>query len=318
MTDTRVARRAALTALAFSALFIPALLTACGGSPPPPLRFAPLSWDYLAPLKLNVAAIDIDDSWTPRAGAREKGFLAPTPPVSALRKMAEDRLIPGGTSGRAVFVIDDASIVQTHENYLGSFAVHLDVTTFGRHPQRLCRGAGHAHPHHQRRQPQRGAGRAVRHGQADDVGHEHRVRVPDSTARCATICRPPSRRRRRRVRWKSWNWRRRQPSRKPPHFPRTPRLRTSRLRSLPRHSLPRHLPPLPSPGRSPRRCLSPARRRSGTLLLSVADAPGDAYRSVWRPATLPGQEGTGQTPRQGRGTTGARSKEAARLWPEAL
>ena len=129
MTDTRVARRAALTALLFSALFIPALLTACGAPPPPPLRFAPLGWDYLAPLKLNVAAIDIDDSWTPRAGAREKGFLAPTPPVSALRKMAEDRLIPGGTSGRAVFVIDDASIVQTRENYLGSFAVHLDVTT---------------------------------------------------------------------------------------------------------------------------------------------------------------------------------------------
>ncbi len=121
MTTPRVARRAA-----FTALFLPVLLTACGG-PPPPVRFAPLSWDYLQPLKLNVATVDVDTSWVSRAGSREKGFLAPTPPVDALRRMAEDRLIPGGASGRAVFVIDDASIVQLRESYQGNFAVHLDV-----------------------------------------------------------------------------------------------------------------------------------------------------------------------------------------------
>ena len=125
MTANRVSRRAALTVLS---LGLPALLTACGG-PAVPVTFAPLGWDYLPPLKLNVAVIDIDDAWKPAPGKRDRGFLAPTPPVDALRKMAEDRLVAVGNSGRAGFVIDDASIVQSRENYVATFAVHLDVGT---------------------------------------------------------------------------------------------------------------------------------------------------------------------------------------------
>lgn len=125
MTANRVSRRAALTALS---LCLPALLTACGG-PPVPTSFAPLSWDYLPPLKLNVASIDIDDSWAPGSGRRDQGMLAPTPPVEALRKMAEDRLVAAGTSGRAVFVIEEASIVQSRDKYAGTFAVRLDIST---------------------------------------------------------------------------------------------------------------------------------------------------------------------------------------------
>ncbi len=128
MTANRVSRRAALTAFSVSVLALPVLLSACGESEPPP-TFRPLGWEYLTPLKLNVARVDIDDSWTPRAGTREKGFLAPTPPVDALRKMAEDRLIAGGSSGRAAFVIEDASIAQVRSNYVGRFAVRLDMRT---------------------------------------------------------------------------------------------------------------------------------------------------------------------------------------------
>jgi len=78
---------------------------------------------------LTVASIDIDDAWKPAPGKRDRGFLAPTPPVDALRQMAEDRLVAAGNSGRAGFVIDDASIVQSRENYVATFAVHLDVAT---------------------------------------------------------------------------------------------------------------------------------------------------------------------------------------------
>jgi hypothetical protein len=124
MPVNRVSRRAALGGVLVAAC----LLAGCGGGGPPP-SFAPLGWDYLPPLKLNVGAIDIDDSWTPRAAGRERGNLAPVAPVAALRQMAEDRLIAGGTSGRAVFVIDDASITQSRDIYVGSFVVHLDISS---------------------------------------------------------------------------------------------------------------------------------------------------------------------------------------------
>jgi hypothetical protein len=123
MPPTRVSRRAALTAP-----LLALALAACAG-PPVPTSFERLSWDYLSRLRLNVASIAIDDSWTPRAGTREIGHLAPTPPLDALRRMAEERLVAGGNSGRATYVIADASIVQTRDSYVGSFAVRLDVTT---------------------------------------------------------------------------------------------------------------------------------------------------------------------------------------------
>lgn len=125
MTANRVSRRAALTALS---LCLPALLAACGRSSPP-TSFAPLGWDYLPPLKLNVAVVNIDDAWVPNSDGPDLGDLAPTPPVAALRKMAEDRLVAAGTSGQASFVIDDASIVQSRDKYQGTFAVHLDIST---------------------------------------------------------------------------------------------------------------------------------------------------------------------------------------------
>ena len=102
------------------------LLLARCGTPEAP-TFEPLRYDYLTKIKLNVARIDIDDSWVPRGADRHVEFLAPTPPLDALRHMAEDRLVPGGTSGRALFAIDDASIIKAGDSYRAIFAVHLDI-----------------------------------------------------------------------------------------------------------------------------------------------------------------------------------------------
>jgi hypothetical protein len=117
MPDMKLTRRAAF--------ILPLLLAACAATPPK--VFEPLDYSYLTKLKLDVGNIEIDDSWVPRGGGRHVEYLAPTRPIVALRRMAEQRLVPGGTAGRAVFTIDDASIFQGPSRYEGSLAVHLEV-----------------------------------------------------------------------------------------------------------------------------------------------------------------------------------------------
>lgn len=110
------------------ALLLP-LLAACGPSDIKPQIYPPPTYDYLTKLQLNVAAIDIDDSWQPRNPKADIAKLAPTPPADALRIMAQDRLIPAGTTGHATFVIDEASIEIDRGRYEGRMRVHLDVAT---------------------------------------------------------------------------------------------------------------------------------------------------------------------------------------------
>ncbi len=109
-------------------LLVPLAAAACatdGGEAQ--TAFDPLSFDYLTKLRLSVGSVDIDDRWRPVLDSRDIGFLSPVSPISALRQMAEQRLLPGGGPGRAVFVIDQASLVVAQGLYLGNFAVHLDV-----------------------------------------------------------------------------------------------------------------------------------------------------------------------------------------------
>jgi hypothetical protein len=106
-------------------MLLPLVLAACGGRPPPH-NFPPLTYDYLLPLRLNVASVDVQDNWTPNSGA-DVGALSPQPPAEALERMARDRLFPAGSSGRAVFVIDDASIIRNGNALYGTLAVHLDI-----------------------------------------------------------------------------------------------------------------------------------------------------------------------------------------------
>lgn len=106
-------------------LLAPAALAACAEEAP--ASYAPPSYDYLTSLNLNVGRVDIDDSWVPRGAARRVDHLAPITPRETLRRMAEDRLVAGGSAGRAVFVIEDASIIRGPRNYEASLAVRLDM-----------------------------------------------------------------------------------------------------------------------------------------------------------------------------------------------
>ena len=110
-----------------AALLLPLLLAACGGDQAAAPNYQPPSYDYLTKLRLAVGSISIDDSWVPRGAARHVEYLAPTPPLDALRRMAQDRLVATGGKGRASFVIDDASIIRSPRQYEGSLAVRLDV-----------------------------------------------------------------------------------------------------------------------------------------------------------------------------------------------
>jgi len=106
---------------------LPAFLVSACGDDPPAAVYPPPSYDYLTKIRLNVGRVDIDDSWAPRGAARRVEQLAPVTPREALRRMAEDRLVAGGTTGRAVFVIEDASIIRGPRNYEATLAVRLDM-----------------------------------------------------------------------------------------------------------------------------------------------------------------------------------------------
>ncbi len=119
-------------ALQLSVLALPALAAACGGrdgGAAEPVVVAPLSYDYLTKLRLNVATLDIDDGWRPPYGAAEVSAYSPIPPVTALRQMAQDRIVTAGVSGRATFRIVDASIVRLGDRLQATFAVQLTVAT---------------------------------------------------------------------------------------------------------------------------------------------------------------------------------------------
>lgn len=112
-----------------AALLLPIGLAGCGASDDPPMSYPPVSYDYLTKMRLNVASVDIDDSVAPNPDPRDMARFAPVKPVDALRQMAQDRLVAQGVTGRAVFVVDQASITQNRDRYEGQLTAHLDVAT---------------------------------------------------------------------------------------------------------------------------------------------------------------------------------------------
>ncbi len=110
-------------------LAVMATLSGCGGGDTPLVSYAPPSYDYLTKLRLNVATVDIDDSWAPRPESHDLGMISPTHPVDALRQMARDRLVANGNTGHALFGIDEASLVQVRDRYEGRMTIHLDIAS---------------------------------------------------------------------------------------------------------------------------------------------------------------------------------------------
>jgi hypothetical protein len=111
------------------ALLTPLALAACGDDEPAPApeTWAPLHYDYLNKLRLNVGSVDVQDHSAPQ-GDSDVAAQSPTPPAQALAQMARDRLFAAGLTGHADFIIDQASITRDSNGTLtGTLSAHLDV-----------------------------------------------------------------------------------------------------------------------------------------------------------------------------------------------
>ena len=108
-------------------LLLPLLAAACGGRPEPvQLPPGPLSYKYLSPLALNVAAIDIAEEAPSPVPGDIGARLSPSAP-EAVRIMARDRLIAVGTSGQALFTVSQAQVIQRADALTCLLGCRLEV-----------------------------------------------------------------------------------------------------------------------------------------------------------------------------------------------
>ena len=115
-----------------SALLIVLAAAACRSGPDEreaSESFEPLTYEYLTPIRLNVATVDVGPLPTSSGAAEDMTALDPVRPADAMAQMAHDRLQALGTSGRAVLTIEDATILRRDDVLEGSFAVELDIYT---------------------------------------------------------------------------------------------------------------------------------------------------------------------------------------------
>jgi hypothetical protein len=110
-------------------LALPLALAACGGGETRPTAYPRLDYSYLPVLQLNVAQVAIEERFIPSDQPPSVNQYDPVSPTDTLRRMAEERLKPFGSAGRAVFVIDDASLIQNDDRITGRFSVRLEIYT---------------------------------------------------------------------------------------------------------------------------------------------------------------------------------------------
>ncbi|HUZ71393.1 MAG TPA: hypothetical protein VMU87_00280 [Stellaceae bacterium] len=88
-----------------------ALVAACT-TPPPHPTYPALRFTAEPPIRLEVAGIDVRDDYQPPMRAPNVDHLFPVPPMRAAETWAHDRLQATGTTGRAVFILRKASVVE--------------------------------------------------------------------------------------------------------------------------------------------------------------------------------------------------------------
>jgi hypothetical protein len=96
----------------FSPMVAILLLTACESAPPRP-NFPDIHITGEAPIRLAVGGVDIRNDYKASFQPPHVEHLFPIPPAHAMENWAHDRLVAAGGNARAVFIIADASVVET-------------------------------------------------------------------------------------------------------------------------------------------------------------------------------------------------------------
>ena len=108
-------------------LAVPVALAACVNEATPPPASPPIDYSAYSKLPLNVASIDIEQRYFASGQPPDVSADDPINPVSALRQMAQERLQAAGASGRAVFAIDNASVIEQDGELIGAASVTLSI-----------------------------------------------------------------------------------------------------------------------------------------------------------------------------------------------
>lgn len=101
---------------ALAAALVPALalvLLASCAAPPPRPTYPDIRFTGEPPLQLNVASVEVREDYQMPFKAPNVEHLFPVPPSRALENWAHDRLKAVGNSGRAIFSVRVASVVET-------------------------------------------------------------------------------------------------------------------------------------------------------------------------------------------------------------
>lgn len=103
-----VTRRAVLTGFVVAAA---GTLAGCN-TPPERYEFPELTYAHLPPIRLDVAVVDVVDSYHPPMAEPNVEHLFPVPPARAMERWARDRLVAAGNNGAALFTILRADVIE--------------------------------------------------------------------------------------------------------------------------------------------------------------------------------------------------------------
>ena len=89
-----------------------AVVAGCS-SPPPRPTYPDIRFTTEAPIRLDVATLDVREEYQPPMRAPNVDHLFPVTPARAAENWARDRLKPTGKAGRVVFILRNASVIET-------------------------------------------------------------------------------------------------------------------------------------------------------------------------------------------------------------